>query len=98
MAVADAQELRRLIGVVESKLAALPKGTDGDAHTLFHFRASEALRDLAKEEGARSGGSRWDRNRLSLGGVKATCTYGAAGVMRNWVAAAKRHLRKIEVA
>lgn len=88
----DKQELTRLIGVVEDKLAALPKGTEGDAHTLFFHQAEEALRTLVKEESARVGGHRWDRNRLSLGGITSTCTWGDHGLMHNWLAAAQRKL------
>ncbi|WP_026783129.1 hypothetical protein [Pleomorphomonas koreensis] len=88
----DWQELARLIGVVEGKLAALPKDTGSDALALFHFRADEVLKELTKEEGAKTGGSRWDVDRLSLGGITSTCTYGAAGVMNNWLTAARRQL------
>lgn len=99
-------ELERLIGIVEGKLAELPKlaptGKDTDWQqrrievSEYHQAADRALAAL-KEHGGKVrefGGS----TSLRLGGFSASCTDSAAGVMHNWISGAKRRLAALEVA
>lgn len=88
----DKQELARLVGVVEGKLAQQPQDTDSnETRVRFHHAGEIALASLVIQEGARE---RHDYAgwQLSLGGIKSTCTYGAHGVMHNWLTAARRQL------
>lgn len=93
MAKADSQTLVRLIQVVEQKLAAIPAIAVGDHDSDAQHRAAaeNALAELARDEGAKWRG-RYDGHQLSMGGVKTSCTAGAAGVLRNWVTAARRRI------
>lgn len=90
----DKQELARLIGVVEGKLADLPVATYADgivAMAAYRQAAELALSHLARTQGARVGHG-FDHHRLGLAGINSTCTYSAAGVMKNWLQAARRKL------
>lgn len=93
MPKADGATLVRLIQVVEEKLAAIPRmqGCDLESCERHRKAAEAALTELERDEGAKWR-SRYDGHRLSMGGVKTSCTASAAGVMRNWVGAARRRI------
>lgn len=93
MAKPDGAQLGRLIQVVEKKLAAIPPIVVGDRESYEQHRkgSEDALAELEREEGAKWRG-RYDGHQLSMGGVKTSCTAGAAGVLRNWVTAARRKI------
>lgn len=94
----DRQELTRLIGVVEGKLADLPVATYSDgivAMAAYRQAAELALSHLARTQGARVGHGLFDHHRLGLAGINSTCTHSAAGVMKNWLQAARRKLEEM---
>lgn len=90
---ADVKELRRLIGVVQTEIDELPPfGKTAEDHKRYWIAADDAAATLIVMEGGRyhKGGT---DVKLTLGGIKATCTSGASGVMSNWIAAAERSIR-----
>lgn len=89
----DPVELRRLIGVVEAKLVAIPPIKVGEmgSYSAHRTAAEIACAELGRDEGAKYK-SAHDAFRLSLGGIVTSCTGGAAGALRNWLAAARRRL------
>lgn len=93
MAKADGADLVRLVQVVEKKLVAIPPILVGDRESWerHHKAASDALAELERDEGAKWR-ERYDGHQLSLAGVKTSCTAGAAGVLSNWLAAARRRI------
>ena len=51
---------------------------------------------LERNEAARIGQSTFGSHTLTMAGVRATCTSGMAGLLRNWQAAARRKLEKAD--
>ena len=92
----SAAELRRLIGVVEAKLAALPKidWSEHGSHERHRAAVAAALDALAREKGARSKAD-YAGTRISLGGVKASSTIGGAMAMQNWCVGARKRLHRL---
>ena len=89
--VAAPEELRRMIRIVEAKLAQVPAIEGGglprfDAH---RKAVDKALGELRTEVGARVN-NEWDGCSLRIGGIAVTCTAGGAGAMRNWIGRAER--------
>ncbi|MCJ8142939.1 hypothetical protein MKI84_08420 [Ancylobacter sp. A5.8] len=78
-------ELRRLVGVVDVILASLPAVDHSrrDSHAEHRKAAVAALDDLARTEGARwrDKGSELS---VTLGGIRASSTRGAAAALQNW--------------
>jgi len=91
--IAEPQELRRLIAIVQAKIDGLPaiepeKLTSYDAH---RAAVDRALAKLRGEVGARVN-TKWDGCSLRIAGIAVTCTAGGAGAMRNWITRAERQL------
>lgn len=105
--MARKEELERLIGIVEGKLAELPSlppiGGSSDYQQrheqigTYNRAADQALAELASAEGGKVRDKGCDTS-LRLGGFTASCTHGAAGAMQNWLTGARRRLTKLEVA
>lgn len=85
----DRAEIERLVGLVEGKLKGLPPIENN--YDQYFRDAEKALTDLAKENDGRRAYN-FDYAYLSLGGIKTSCTAGAAGAMRNWLKAARKRL------
>jgi hypothetical protein len=101
----SAQELKQLIGIIEEKLAALPPRPDPMQATYTEqIKASAAQReateailmDLARWQGAKFNGDRYGFDRMTLAGIKTSCTSGAHGLLTNWIAAARKRIAKLE--
>ncbi len=96
----SAPELERLIAVVQAKLLALPSFSAGPnapytehlkSARQYHDAAKEALQTLVDEERAKVVRTGHDI-RLKLADVTTTCTAGEAGLMANWISAARKRL------
>lgn len=92
--IAEPEELRRLIPIVEAKLATLPAIVTGRLASYEARRAAvdRALAELRSEVGARVKNVRWGVCSLRIAGIAVTCTAGGAGAMRNWLTRAERQL------
>lgn len=91
----SADELRRLIGVVETQRDSIPD-FDIDNYELssqaHRMAAMAALATLVKTEGAKVNDGT-ERTIFSLAGIKASSTSGTPAVLSNWIAAAKLKLK-----
>ncbi|ASY69366.1 hypothetical protein [Sinorhizobium fredii] len=92
------QELRRLIDLIDARLSAVPDADWRDNGAWRAARQAEAqiLIDLRDSEGATFKDSGLGVT-LKLAGIRTTCTAGAAGVLRNWQAAAWRNIEQARV-
>lgn len=94
--VNDPADLERLIEKIDAGLAALPQpGRSLETRHEYHKAARDLIERLSSEEGARirraAGG-----DTLRLAGVATSCTHGDAGLLRNWLTAARRRLAAAE--
>lgn len=92
----DLATLRRIIGLVEAELAALPAIDMFDRETFQKRRGAvlAAARRLALE-GARASGDT-SLHRFALAGIRSSSTMGLDGAMSNWVAAARKKSAALE--
>lgn len=81
----DLDNLRRLVGVVDAALAGLPAVDHSryDSHAEHRRAAHAALDALARTEGARWK-DKGSEHSVTLAGVRASSTQGAAAALRNW--------------
>lgn len=88
----DVKDLQRLVAAIDAKIAAAPKyeARDYDSTKLFWASMDAILDQLREEEGATT--SKGRTVSLKLAGIRATCTAGANGVLRNWQVAARREI------
>jgi hypothetical protein len=93
MAIACADELRRLIQVIDDEIAKLPPLGSGSFRTRFHEASDAAATAIAQREGGKFLVT-WDGAKLTLGGIRSSCTAGSLGVMSNWKEAAFRSIQK----
>lgn len=91
------ETLKALVVLVEGKVAALPAVDPSryDSYTAHREAAEALLADLARDHRA-VWRSKWDGSRLSLAGITCTCTAGAAGVIQNWLSAARKRIAVLE--
>lgn len=88
--------LSELIGVVDAAHGSIPSGAPRDLTEMRMHRdaGDRALAGLAEH------GARWRQSggitSLTLAGIRSTSTCGPAGVMGNWLAAARRRLERCE--
>lgn len=101
----SAQKLRELIEVIEGKLQSLPPSPRSAEMTSYdrlesmrrQREATDAiLMDLARWHGATFSGDKYDMNRMTLAGIKTSCTAGAHGLLTNWIAAARKRIASLE--
>lgn len=92
-------ELLKLVHMVKAKREALPVIRSGDlsTHEPYHRAAEQLLAELVRDHGGRVS-KPLGATRLLLAGVASTCTYDAAGLLSNWIAAAYRELDRRRVA
>lgn len=85
----DLDNLRRLVGVVDTALAGLPAVDHSryDSHAEHRRAAHAALDTLASTEGARWK-DKGSELAVTLGGLRASSTSGAQAALRNWRASA----------
>ncbi|MBS7545658.1 hypothetical protein [Ancylobacter oerskovii] len=92
-------ELLDLVIMVKQKLGALPAIEPGNHQSMraYHIAAADVLDELVREGRAKMGKPLGAMS-LSMGGLRTSCTHGAAGLLKNWVAAAYRELDKRRMA
>lgn len=88
-AVHDGADLRRLIAVVDLILGSLPEVDHRryGSHQEHRKAAEAALDELTRTEGARWK-DRGTEHTVTLGGLRASSTGGAAAALQNWRTAA----------
>ena len=93
------KELLELVAMVKQKLDALSAIEPGNHQSMraYHNAATEILNGLVRQ-GLAKEGKPLGAMSLSMGGVRTSCTHGAAGLLRNWITAAYRELDKRRVA
>lgn len=92
MAVADAQELRRLIGVVEAEIEKLPpRSSSHEDRQRFTEAVEAAIIGVCMRESGKVKLGR-DPETMILGGLRSSCTCGAYGLMTNWINAARNRI------
>lgn len=87
------RKLAEIAAAVESFLAGLdglPADTRGDYRTR-HNMADGFIGELRVKDGARPG-RKADAYELEIAGVSSSCTSGYPGLLRNWLAAARRRI------
>lgn len=97
-------ELERLIGVIDAKVAAAPpypkewNAPGADEQRKAHSAAGDRiLAELRDEEGAKGSGSKpWEGAKIRMAGVASSCTGGAFGLLSNWQAAARKKIEKLK--
>lgn len=92
-ALPDIEAIKRLIRVVDAKLAGPLAFGSGDYEALrAYYRAADAILDeLERTHAARISrkGGAWT---LSMAGVRASSTGGASSLLRNWRAGAQKRI------
>jgi hypothetical protein len=91
---APIEELKRLIDLIEVRLATLPAYSYDDRAT-YNAAVNKIVDQLTEAEGAKftdhiNGGA----CAFKLAGIRATCTSGTTGALTNWIAAARRAIEK----
>jgi hypothetical protein len=88
-------DLERLIGLIDSKLATLPRPAwhDSEARRHRHNLLETIVRELGDEAGGHSfkDGSIYT---LRMAGVATSCTSGVEQLLRNWQTAARKRIAK----
>jgi len=92
----EKQNLERLIGVIDSKLAAIPDAgyTDHDAWRRRQRALDDALRAVVDDEKG-TANTQADAATLKLAGIRTSATGGSLALLRNWQNAARRRINQI---
>lgn len=93
----DPAQLGALIDIVQQHVDAIP-GISGSAmtddwrqqHDAHRHAAGQAIVRLISDHGARYSGGGANAERIRLAGISSSCTSGTAGLLNNWLAAARR--------
>lgn len=90
----DRQELRRLIGIVRSKLSEIPSfgGSDNASWDTANSHREAVVTEIVAATGAVLLAAHWDGVSVKLAGIRATSTSGPQGALRNWATAAEKRL------
>ncbi len=99
-------ELERLIDLVDHTLDKWPPMPPWNNDHSFEERERQRkdyyaecdrlVAELTSETGAKIDGSRpWEGCRISLAGIKSSCTGGTYGLLHNWKGAARRRIEKL---